>query len=279
MEYKNYFIAFAIIAVLFVIMMVTTRSKSSFSNILNEQNNFSNVNEQNYCGNVKEPFSPTLVTPESELTNDQPRSFDNNFIKPTVKEEIGFSMLYPQGAGVYMSSKDTESFSRAGKDILLTSYSIPESYGESSFNDPTGQKSAKIIDISNSSVGVQNQFKPTEFMSNMSYPEAYSNGNKEFVNIIDYNDQFVPESNILLQNLPGRTNTSTEVGCDTNYPQVVKYNDSCITSGDIPYGTSIDLNGKKIVNPRLISRWESYTGNYDVERVLDSKDGLLFPKM
>jgi len=273
MGYKIYFIAFAFIAVIFSIEMIISQhknNKSSFTNILNEEYNFGS-------SDVKEPFLPTLVTPESELTNDQPRSFDDKFNKPPIKEEIGHYMIYPQGAGVYMSSKDSDSFSRAGKDILLTSYSIPESYGESSFNDPTGEKSARIIDITKSSVGNQSQFKPTESMSDDAYPEAYSNGNREFPGMIDYNDSFVPENNIVLQGSPGKMNNSPNVECDSSYPRVVKYNGNCITAGDIPYGTTLDVNGKQVVNPRLVSRWESYTGNYNAEQVI--KDGLLFPKM
>jgi hypothetical protein len=49
----------------------------------------------------------------------------------------------------------------------------------------------------------------------------------------------------------------------------------CITEGDIPYTKTID--GK--VNPRLVSRWESYTGDYSASEALKAKGGLLFPEI
>jgi len=269
----------SLIGIIMFILFLFGSLKLRFTNILNEKVNFSDVYEVPTTG--KETFSPTLVTPDSELNEEQPMRFDNNFVRPPINEEIGFGMIYPQGSGVSMSPKDSDSFSKAGNYILLSDHTIPESYGESSFNDPTGKKSARIIEVG--SVGKQNQFKPYELNFNHEkvYSEAYKNGNTEFVKSINYNDpSFVPEENTVLQGSPGKTDNSSNVGCDTLYPKVVKYKGSCITAGDIPYGTTIDVNGKKVVNPRLVSAWESYTNKYNADDVINgTSDGLLYPKI
>jgi len=225
----------------------------------------------------KNDFSPTLETESSQLNNFQPKQFSKDFVPPPIKEEIGLAMVYPQGMGVSMSPADSNSFSPGNKDSLLTDYSIPESYGESSFNDPTGKLSARIIDIS--STGTQDSFKPMDSLAKHPYSAAYTLGNKEFVlpNSVytDYNDTFVPERNTVLQGSPGKDNTMAP--CDTLYPPVVKYGDSCITAGDIPYGEYVMVNGQKVVNPRLVSREEFYTGNYDADKALSNEFGLLYP--
>ena len=56
---------------------------------------------------------------------------------------------------------------------------------------------------------------------------------------------------------------------------IEKYGDFCITEVDIPYGQVV--NGK--VNPRLVSRWESYTGQYSRDAALEPIDGLLYPNL
>ena len=90
---------------------------------------------------------------------------------------------------------------------------------------------------------------------------------------INYSDSFNPEDNLMIQTSPGQT--STLRNCEKTYPNVVKYGDSCITEGDIPYGQVVD--GK--VNPRLVSRWESYTGDYSRQAALDPIDGVLYPNL
>ena len=90
---------------------------------------------------------------------------------------------------------------------------------------------------------------------------------------INYSDSFNPDDNLKIQTSPGQSSTLTN--CETTYPNVVKYNDFCITAGDIPYGQVVD--GK--VNPRLVSRWESLTGNYSREEALAPIDGVLYPQL
>jgi hypothetical protein len=100
---------------------------------------------------------------------------------------------------------------------------------------------------------------------------------KLFINgsdIINYSSQFEPEQNLKIQSSPGQYNTSP-ADCETTYPKTVKYNNSCITEGDIPYGQVV--NNK--VNPRLVSRWESFTGDYSREQALQQVDGVLYPDL
>ena len=234
-------------------------------------------------------FNETLSSPASSLTDQQPNSFPPidskvpEFIPlepPVVPEEIGLSQVYPQGAGVGMSKLDSNSFTPGNP--LLTDYTIPEAYGESSLTNPYGvsgaDQGARIIKIQN--VGSQLNFKPTDEAENQLYSTAYSTGivEKGFQLIngstpINYLDGYVPENNLKLQASPGQD--STLPNCESTYPNTVKYNNSCITEGDIPYGKVVD--GK--VNPRLVSRWQSYTGDYSREEALDPIDGTLYPSL
>lgn len=185
---------------------------------------------------------------------------------PTIKEEIGLGIAYPQGSGVGMSKLDSNSFTAPGG--LLTNYSIPTAYGESNLIDPTGRNGAgqgsRIIKIK--STGNQMEFKPTESHLDGA---SFINGFKP----INYTDAFVPENNLKLQSSPGQVSLLNN--CETTYPNTEHIEDLCITEGDIPYGQIV--NGK--VNPRLVSRWQSYTGDYSRAEALQDVDGLLYPKL
>jgi hypothetical protein len=238
----------------------------------------------------KSKFNIDLVS--TKIDEQPPQKFPNidkkfgNFPPlepPTIPEEIGLAMKYPQGSGVGMSKLDSNSFYPTRPGPLLTNYTIPESYGESSLSDPTGQlgsdQGSRIIKIKNT--GNQMNYKPIDEAENLLYSSAYSkntevpnglaliNGAKN----INYNDSFVPEKNLKLQTSPGQ---GTDLNnCETTYPNVEHYDSFCITDGDIPYGKIV--NGK--VNPRLVSRWESYTGIYNRKKALDPIDGLLYPSL
>ena len=90
---------------------------------------------------------------------------------------------------------------------------------------------------------------------------------------VNYNSLFNPEDNLKLQTSPGQQ--SNLPNCETTYPNVVKYNNFCITEGDIPYGQIVDNK----VNPRLVSRWESFTGDYSRQDALTPIDGVLYPNL
>ena len=234
-------------------------------------------------------FKATLITPPEQIDNSQPGSFppleepknnEINLEKPVVPEEIGLAMLYPQGQGVGMSKKDSDSFGIP--NVLLTSYTTPESYGVSSVVDSNAAyESSRIIKIKNT--GNQMSFKPVDESTKSTFAGAYNQadvqigGDNTLINgtlNLDYNDKpFNPEQNLKLQASPGQQ--STLPNCESTFPNVVKYNDMCITQGDIPYGQEVD--GK--VNPRLVSRWESYTGDYSREDALQDTDGLLYPNL
>ena len=233
-------------------------------------------------------FKTTLVTPPDQIDNSQPASFppldepkneEISLEKPVVPEEIGLAMMYPQGQGVGMSKSDSNSF--GDPNVLLTSYTTPESYGVSSIVDPTAaNESSRIIKIKNT--GNQMAFKPVDESTNATFAGAYNQadvqkGDNTFINgtlNVNYNESpFNAEQNMQLQASPGQQ--STLPNCESTYPNIVKYNNMCITQGDIPYGQ--EVNGK--VNPRLVSRWESYTGNYSRQDALQAVDGLLYPNL
>lgn len=254
---KVHVIGFSVFVILVVILLFT---KSKFNNVLVSDN----INN----------LQPNSFTP---LGSDR----DSQLVPPVVKEEIGLSMLYPQGSGVGMSPKDSNAFTSSNPYTLLTDHTIPESYGESSLTDPDGtkgaQEGARVIKLNNP--GNQTAFKPLDESQNQLYSTAYSTGevqngstllSGEYIN---YSDSFIPEDSLSIQTSPGQK--STLDNCEQTYPKVGKYSDFCITDGDIPYGQVV--NGK--VNPRLVSRWQSYTGNYSPEEALNGTDGLLYPSV
>jgi hypothetical protein len=205
-----------------------------------------------------------------------------DLVPPVVPEEIGLSMVYPQGQGVGMSKSDSNSFQPDKPGDLLTDYTIPESYGESSLSDPYGNKgsdqAARVLKIG--STGSQLNFKPTLESDNRFYSSAYTDGlvdkGTEFLNgnqPINYQDNYNPSSNLKLEASPGQMSTLNN--CETTYPNAVKYNNFCITKGDIPYGQLVDNQ----VNPRLVDRWQSFTGDYSIQEALNPIDGTLYPTL
>jgi len=237
-------------------------------------------------------FKRTLITPSDQIDDSQPgsfppldkpkiepKSYDISLEKPVVPEEIGLAMVYPQGSGVGMSKEDSDSFGIP--NLLLTSYTTPESYGVSSVVDPAAAtESSRIIKIRDT--GNQMAFKPVDESMKSTFAGAYNQsevqeGKSTLINgttNINYNESpFKPEQNLKLQASPGQQ--SNLQNCESTYPNVVKYDGMCITQGDIPYGREVD--GK--VNPRLVSRWESYTGNYSRPDALQDVDGLLYPNL
>ena len=234
----------------------------------------------------KQPFKNTLSG--SVIDNEPPRIIsdlkESPLQKPDVKEEVGLGMVYPQGAGATMSKEDSEAFTSSNPKVLLTDYSIPEAYGESSFTDRDGvlgaNEGARVIKLK--TTGSQSNFKPFDETQNVLYSVAYSQKNEEVQNgktllneneYINYSDSFVPESALGIQTSPGQMSSMNN--CESMYPNVQKYKNFCITDGDIPYGQVV--NGK--VNPRLVDRWESYTGNYSKEQALKETNGLLYPTL
>lgn len=236
-------------------------------------------------------FTGKLSVPPGTFTDQQPKSFPPiqqpqekifNLAKPDVPEEIGLAMAYPQGQGVGMSKDDSESFYPGKPGPLLTTYKNPESYGESSLTDPSGVKGAdqgcRVLRFTDT--GDQMKYQPVDELNKAPFAAAFSKSEVQkglaFVNgasPISYSDPFRPEDNLVIQTSPGQT--STLPNCEKTYPNVIKYGEACITEGDIPYGQVVD--GK--VNPRLVSRWESYTGDYSREAALNPVDGVLYPNL
>jgi hypothetical protein len=244
-----------------------------------------------YVNFIKSPFNDKLVN--TDLTDQQPLKFPPvnqetkvpNFpdlVPPVVPEEIGLAMVYPQGAGVSMSRQDSNSFEPTNPGPLLTDYTIPESYGESSLSDPMGNRGAdqgaRILKIQ--STGQQLSFKPTDESEKSTFSSAYTAGEvqvgPQLINNnqqINYSDSYKPSSNLMLQASPGQMSTLSN--CETTYPNTVKYNEFCITKGDIPYGQVVNNE----VNPRLVSRWQSFTGDYSREEALAPIDGTMYPTL
>ena len=160
---------------------------------------------------TKQSFNRTLSG--GVITEDQPKSFSplgtdvpsgSQLKPPDVKEEIGLAMVYPQGQGASMDKKDSNAFAKNNKDVLLTDYSIPEAYGESSLTDPTGElgagEGARVIKLNDT--GNQSRFKPLDESRHSVYAAAYADSGEVqngevFLNEsdnMDYSDPFVPES-------------------------------------------------------------------------------------
>jgi len=266
---NNPLIISCVILVLFVIVVVlgikafSKSSKSSFDNVLNNMN-------------------LTTIPPQAFPSLDAQDSGGINLSNPEVPEEIGLAMKYPQGDGVSMSPSDSNSFYPNKPGPLLTSYQGPESYGESSLTNPLGDtgadQGARVLKIK--STGNQLKYKAIDESLNKSYASAYSDGGVQNGNTlinnakpVNYDDNFNPENNMMIQTSPGQESTLTN--CESTYPNVVKYKDFCITAGDIPYGQIVDNK----VNPRLVSRWESFTGDYSREDALEPIDGVLYPNL
>ena len=262
MNKNKLFIILGIVAVL--IIFFVTRNGSNFNDRLSG-----------------EPITDQQPSSFPPISANVPGTF--KLAKPDVPEEIGLAMVYPQGDGVGMSKSDSNSFYPNKPGPLLTDHVGPESYGESSFTDPSGTKGAdqgcRVIKLSNT--GNQMNYKPTDENCSDIYAAAYSSkgevqkGNQLLQETaqIDYSDSFKPEDNLIIQTSPGQQ--SNLPNCEQTYPNVVKYNDLCITEGDIPYGQIVD--GK--VNPRLVSRWQSFTGDYSREEALNPIDGVLYPNL
>jgi hypothetical protein len=261
-----YFIVGCLIAVIAVIVLLTrSKSKSKFKTTLITPFSEFNVNQPMSLGKIDKP------SPEIQL---QP---------PDVPEEIGLAMVYPQGEGVGMDPYDSNSFYPGNPGSLLTNHTTAESIGESSLSDPLGKagsmEGARILKIK--STGNQSNFKPIDSSISKVYSGAYGEEDVQASastmidggSNIKYGDKFKPSNNLNLQASPGQS--SNLPNCDTTYPNVVKYKGMCITEGDIPYGQVVDNK----VNPRLVSRWESFTGDYSRNLALDPIDGVLYPNL
>jgi hypothetical protein len=253
---------------LIVVLIVTLSRKSSFNDEL-YSDNLTMEQPKNFP-----PLDETIEPTDSEIKLEP----------PTVPEEIGLAMKYPQGSGVGMSKLDSNAYTPDKPGSLLTEYKIPSAYGESSLADPTGingaDQGSRILRIGN--LGDQLKFKGTDEAECKQFAKAYSDDNAEVQsglklldgsNFINYSDQYVPSNNLLIESSPGQTSTINN--CENTYPNTEKYKDYCITDGDIPYGQIV--NNK--VNPRLVDRWESYTGDYSREDALKGIDGLLYPTL
>jgi hypothetical protein len=240
----------------------------------------------------KSTFKNTLITPMDQIDPTPPQMFPSlseretggiQLESPTVPEEIGFAMVYPQGSGVGMVKSDSNAFTPDKPGPLLTDYSIPESYGESSLADPTGAngagEGARVLRIK--STGDQLLYKANDESVGEIFASAYTDGevqagSNRLINntkYLDYNNGYNPDKNLRLQASTGQESSLSN--CETWYPNTVKYKDMCITEGDIPYGQVV--NNK--VNPRLVSRWQSYTGDYSREEALNPIDGVLYPNL
>jgi hypothetical protein len=262
---KNWFILLLVVAILIGIIICMTNNTSSFT-----------FNEQIISNNITDK-QPKQFPPLTSKVND--------FIPlepPTVPEEIGLAMKYPQGSGVGMSKMDSNSFTPGNPGPLLTDYKNPEAYGESSLTDLYGvdgaNQGSRIIRIKD--LGTQLNFKPMDEAVRSNFAQAYSNNPNDVqsglqpingTDYINYSDNFNPSENLKLQSSPGQM--SSLPNCETTYPYTEKYEDFCITEGDIPYGKIV--NGR--VNPRLVDRWQSYTGDYNPQDALQQIDGLLYP--
>jgi hypothetical protein len=191
-------------------------------------------------------------------------------LKPDVPEEIGFPLY---GKGVSMDPLDSNVFNaEKTPGDLHVNYSQNDSVGESTYSDEFGSRIIKI-----KSSGNQNNFIGLDESTKKYQAGAYNKQNIQSgytlingSNSINYSSEFIPTQNLKLETSPGHS-TVTE-NCESTYPHTINNNGICLTEGDIPYNSIV--NGK--VNPRLVSRWESYTGNYNPNDIIKQQSSL-FP--
>ena len=238
MKYSYILLVFLVLLLLFIF----TQKKSGFNDVLDGQ-----INNNT-------PVIQDMYTSGNDIT----------LLPPDVAEERAFPLY---GDGVSMDRADSNIIQNS-KNLgpLHTSFKVRESSGESSF---TENINSRIIKIKNA--GKQNIFNGFE---EVFYPAAFINNtflNNKFVSSNQYDD-YNPNDNLILESSPGSVNCNQQVNCESTYPKVVNFNGMCLTEGDIPYEQIV--NGK--VNPRLVSRWESFTGDYDPNKII-LNNGLLYP--
>jgi len=184
--------------------------------------------------------------------------------QPVLREEVG-SVAYPQGHGVGMNISDSNAL--PPKKVLLKSKTfLPQAYGESSLADANGTKgtvdSCRVLELS--SMGNQNNFKP------------YSKGvnDHSFMNpgeMISYGSDWRPsKQGLKLACQAGKNSPNTP--CQEWLPRNFKIDGLCVTAGDLPY------DDPNLPNPRLVSRPEFFTGNFqNLNETTFNNGGSLFP--
>ena len=203
-----------------------------------------------FC-NQKETFLPSF-----------PSSTDH-VPEPTLKEEVG-QQKYPQGHGVGMNVSDSNAL--PPKKVLLKSKTTyPQAYGESTLADDMGVKGTsdgcRVLELK--SMGDQDSFK------------SYSRDVNNYVfedqkDIISYDDSWSPsKEGLRLACSPGK---KAPAPCQEWVPNNFKVDDQCITAGDLPY------DDPQLPNPRMVSRADFFTGNFDDVTDTDyNNGGQLFP--
>lgn len=243
--------------------------KSGFNNVLN-----GDINDS-----VPKIF-PDLVLPPKENVIIAPNDTSVSLLgdsskeqrilppKADIPEEAGFN-IYGKGSSTDpMDSNVFQSENVPGS--LHVEYPQNESFGESMYSDSFGSRIIKL-----KSAGSQSGFKGLDESQNKYVSGAYGmegvqSGYTLMGNGVNYSSDFIPKTGLKLEASPGSYSLSSE--CESTYPNTVLSNGACLTAGDIPYDSIV--NGK--VNPRLVSRWESYTGSYDPQEVLKG-NSTLFP--
>jgi hypothetical protein len=293
-KYKPYIIGGGIVLLIIIFYFVffnkntgNTGSVSRFNNVLkgnindltpvllntkNDYSDYSEYSQTNINTPSPQPQGVTEVVPEIlEVGINK----NIRLLKPDVPEEDGFPLY---GGGVSMDRNDSDVLiSTNDNGPLHTSLLKNESIGESMYTDQFG---SRIVKIKNT--GSQSNFKGFDESESTNYSAAYNNNTLvqtgyNFINnntFINYGDDFVPDNNILTEGSPGSMTATPN--CEQTLPRTTKSGDYCLSDVDLPYKEV--TNGK--VNPRLVSRWESYTGMYDPQAVInDSHSGNLFPKV
>jgi hypothetical protein len=243
--------------------------KSSFNNVIN--GNINDSSPRMFPELVPPPKENIVIAPNDTSVSLLGNSSQEQRILPPkadIPEEAGFPIY---GKGVSTDTMDSNIFvSENVPGKLHVEYPQNESFGESMYSDQFG---SRIIKLKNA--GTQSQFKGLDESQNKYVSGAYGMGGVQsgytlMGNGVNYSSDFIPKNGLKMEASPGSYSLSNE--CESTYPNTVLSNGACLTAGDIPYDSVV--NGK--VNPRLVSRWESYTGNYNAEEVLKG-NSTLFP--
>ena len=204
------------------------------------------MNKDNFSGEIR----------EFKSFNYKYRPDDHLLAIPPVKEEIGLAQVYPQGSGVAMSSENSKGLP---PDLKLDDHNYPEAYGQSSLGNRKMQFTDGMKILSVKTTGKQDNYSGLYF-------------NDDYLNVSD-GPEFQIEQLMQVETIPGKQFNNNDIP-EQSYPATLQYKNNFIIDGDIPYGETV--NGK--INPRLLSRWEYYTNQYNAKEKL-SQSGLLYPKV
>jgi hypothetical protein len=273
---NNTLITIIVVVILYYIIKSTynTPNKSNFNNTIsgdsiniNTPYKFNDLDNKFINNDVNDPL---LYIGKNINNGSANKEQQINLVKADVPEEGAYPIY---GSGASMDRNDSNVLlSDTEVGPLHLEFKNNESIGESPYTDKNGSRIVKIKSTGNQTLfkGIdeneKNHYLATDNLNEISSGNYLLKNEKN----IDYSSDYLPTENIKLESSPGYY-TNSDI-CENTYPRNIKNKNTCILEGDIPYGEIV--NGK--VNPRLLSRYEYLTGDYDPYSKIN-KTGNLYP--